>query len=207
MVFRWFSSAVYGVYSFAHYSMVPKWETVGQRPGGEYRIFRTDIVQRRHPVHLHVSEFVVVHPHSWVNILPITPENEVVMIHQYRHGIDDVTLEIPGGMVEPGEDPREAGMRECTEETGFAGIERAEYLGEVHPNPAFLSNTCYSYVWLNCTLHSEQKLDRNEDIVVEKIPLEHVAELIRSGRIAHSLVLNAFMLYWMNPAFTNKMFS
>lgn len=183
--------------------MVKKWETVDRRSGHEYRIFRTDLVQRRHPENDHISEFVVVHPHAWVNILPITKENEVVMIHQYRHGIDDVTLEIPGGMVEVGEDPCDAGMRECSEETGFESAERAELLGVVQPNPAFLSNECFSFVWRNCTPAGVQRLDRNEDIAVETVPLERIPDLIRSGRIGHSLVLNAFMLYWMSES-TNR---
>lgn len=183
--------------------MVKKWETVETRRGHEYRIFRTDFVHRRHPQHEHVSEFVVVHPHAWVNILPITSAQEVVMIHQYRHGIDDVTLEIPGGMVEIGEDPCEAGMRECAEETGYGSDDRADLLGVVQPNPAFLSNECFSYVWRGCKESSIQRLDRNEDIAVELISLSRIPELIRSGRIAHSLVLNAFMLYWMNEQ-TNR---
>ncbi|MFM7774516.1 MAG: NUDIX hydrolase [Candidatus Kapaibacterium sp.] len=144
-----------------------------------------------------MSEFVVVHPHAWVNILPITKDDHVVLIHQYRHGIDGVTLEIPGGMVEPGEDPCEAGMRECSEETGFESRLRAELLGVVQPNPAFLSNECFSYVWRDCSAERMQRLDRNEDIAVETVAMERIPELIRSGRIAHSLVLNAFMLFWM----------
>jgi 8-oxo-dGTP pyrophosphatase MutT (NUDIX family) len=120
------------------------------------------------------------------------------MIHQYRHGIDDVTLEIPGGMVEHAEDPAAAGMRECLEETGFASHAEPQLLGVVQPNPAFLSNLCYSYLWRGCERRGAQVLDRNEDIVVESVPLSAIRGLIREGRIAHSLVLNAIMLMWMN---------
>ncbi len=137
--------------------------------------------------------FYVLDSPSWVNIIPLTASGNVILIRQYRHGIDDFTLEVPGGLVEQGEDPRVAAERECVEETGFVGEGTAILLGENQPNPAFLTNTCYSYLWWNCRLQTAQNVDEHEDIEVVEVPLDQIPTLIQTGVIQHALVLTAFL--------------
>jgi len=177
-----------------HQSNPATWETLERRCHAHYSIFTLWTVRRRHPVRDQVAEFVVLEAPTWVNIVPITAEGHVVLVEQYRHGIDTFTLEIPGGMVAPGEDPRSAAERECREETGYASEEPAQLLGINYPNPAFLTNTCYSYLWRGCRRIAEPRWDRHEELAVRLVPLEELPELVRRGQIRHSLVLLA--LFW-----------
>jgi 8-oxo-dGTP pyrophosphatase MutT (NUDIX family) len=144
------------------------------------------------------SNFVVIDSPQWVNIIPITKEGKFVLIEQYRHGNDEITLEIPGGLVEINEDQRMAGERECIEETGFSADNNAIFLGETDPNPAFMNNKCYSYLWLDVERKNDQNLDGNEEIRVLEVDKEQLKNLIRENKIKHSLVLNAFLYYFIH---------
>jgi 8-oxo-dGTP pyrophosphatase MutT (NUDIX family) len=143
-----------------------------------------------------VHEFYILESEDWVNVIPITQQNDVVLIRQYRHGIREVTLEIPGGIVEPDESPEEAASRELLEETGYQGSKMIP-LGVVYPNPAFLNNRCYTYLASNVLLTREQEQDEKEDIEVLLRPLDEIPRLIREGEISHSLVLAAFYRLFM----------
>ena len=178
--------------------MVTRWDTVEVCRRENFKIFDLSLIRRKHPGWGKVSEFVVLDSADWVNIIPVTKQNNVILIEQFRHGINDVTIEIPGGLIESGEEPRFAGERECIEETGYAGSGDAVLLGVTTPNPAFLNNKCYSYLWLDCERKFEQNLDANEDIHVIEVPLKDIYEYIKSGKIRHSLVLNAFFFYFLN---------
>lgn len=181
--------------------MIKKWETIDKNIVGDFKIFSLQRIKRRHPDWNKESSFVALDSPQWVNIIPITPDKKVIFVEQYRHGIDEITLEVPGGLIEPGEAPGKAGMRECAEETGFMAPEPAILLGENYPNPAFLNNKCYSYVWFDCERTKEQSLDGNEDIQVVEIPLDNIQQMILGGKIQHSLVLTAFFFYSMRYGF------
>ncbi len=175
--------------------MIEKWETIDSKEPINLKIFSATMYRRRNLKIKKEGNFVVLDSPLWVNIIPLTVNNEVVLVEQFRHGINDITLEVPGGLVETGEEPRIAAQRECTEETGFAGTGDAVLLGKSEPNPAFLNNFCYSYVWFDCKKVTEQALDGNEDINVITVPLQDIPEMILSGKINHSLVLDAFLFY------------
>jgi 8-oxo-dGTP pyrophosphatase MutT (NUDIX family) len=115
------------------------------------------------------------------------------MIQQYRHGARKVTLEIPGGLVDPGDTPEKAATRELLEETGYQAEELAQ-VGVVNPNPALFNNRCYTYVARNVKKIQDPVLDQAEDIEVVLIPLSDIPELIRNGEIDHAMVITAF--YW-----------
>ncbi len=172
-----------------------KWDTLSREKVEDFKIFQAYRVERRSPDSGKRSKFVTLDSPNWVNIIPITKDKDVVLIEQYRHGSDEVTLEVPGGLVELGEDSRRAAERECLEETGFGSDVEAELLGINRPNPAFMNNFCGSYVWFDCEKKSEQKLDGNEEIETVKYPLEKIKILVAEGKITHSLVLTAFFFY------------
>jgi 8-oxo-dGTP pyrophosphatase MutT (NUDIX family) len=135
---------------------------------------------------------------EWVNIIPVTLDDEIVLVRQFRCGVWSNSLEIPGGMVDPGESPEHAAVRELEEETGYVPG-RVIPLGFVHPNPAIQSNRCHSYLALGCNRTSEVSLDEGEDIEVVLRPRRDIPEMLWNGEITHSLVLAAFLkerLYW-----------
>jgi 8-oxo-dGTP pyrophosphatase MutT (NUDIX family) len=132
---------------------------------------------------------------DWVNVIAVTPASELVMIEQYRHGTETIELEVPGGMIDPKDSsPEAAGIRELREETGYEGT-RATIIGHVYPNPAIMSNTCYSVLLENCECRHPLELDHCEDIVTKLVPVAQIPELIAQGKIRHSLVVVALYAY------------
>ena len=142
--------------------------------------------------------FSVLRAPDWVNVIALTPDDQVVMIRQYRQGTQDITLEIPGGMVDSGEDFMTAGLRELKEETGGVGS-RPEQIGVVAPNPAIQQNHCGTILVRDVVL-GEQNLEGNEEIEVVLYPLTDVSDLIRTGQITHSLVIAAFHFYHLHTS-------
>ncbi|MEE2776244.1 MAG: NUDIX hydrolase [Acidobacteriota bacterium] len=136
---------------------------------------------------------LVMHPTPWVNMIPLRDDGEVVLVRQWRFGTAMPSLEIPGGMVDPGEAPAAASSRELLEETGYGAGKWTE-LGCVHPNPAIMSNECWIYLAEDLQWIEEPRGDGDEEIDVESVQLDDIPELIRSGEITHSLVLAAFHL-------------
>ena len=177
--------------------MLPKpWPIVESRLERTFRIFNLRMDRARSPLSGAEHDFVVIESGPWVNVIALTESREVVLIRQYRHGTRQVTLEIPGGMVEAGDTPLSAAQRELLEETGC----RAESwidLGYVHPNPALQDNRCHTFLALGATRPGPQALDEKEDIAVCLRPLAEVPRLIREGEISHALVIAAFWRYYM----------
>ena len=172
--------------------MVTNWEKLESQAIGDFRIFRIRVDSSRSPRTGQIHRFFVLEAADWVNVIPLTPQGNVVMIYQFRHGTAEVTLELPGGMVDTadGELAISAG-RELREETGYEA-EAIIRLGSVAPNPAFLDNRCHSFLALNARRVAEVALDGAEDIAFVEIPLSHIPNLIRSGEITHSLTIAAF---------------
>lgn len=159
-------------------------------------IFEVQLKRARSYMSGKEHNFFVLHSPMWVNVLPITEEGEVLLIRQYRLGQEDFTLEIPGGLVEPTEAPDVAAQRELLEETGY-GQGRLSLLGRIQPNPATHDNWCYSYLSQGVRRLGEQQLDATEEVELRVTPLEEIPGLIREGEISHSLVLNAFLYYFL----------
>jgi len=177
--------------------MIIKWETIEKKEIADYKIFKAIKVRRRHPEQNKEAEFVILNSPNWVNIIPITKNNEILLIEQYRQGTDSITLEIPGGLIENGEQPIDAAKRECIEETGYASSEDLILTGISYPNPAFLTNQCFSYAWMDVENKYQQHFDIDEDIRVIPTPIPEVKKLIMDGRINHSVILTAFFYFFL----------
>jgi 8-oxo-dGTP pyrophosphatase MutT (NUDIX family) len=137
------------------------------------------------------GDFVFLDSVDWVNVIAVTPDEQVVMIEQYRHGLGEVTLEVPGGMVDDDESPADACRRELAEESGYVGT-AAEIIGCVSPNPAIQNNRCYTGLVREAVLGEQVDFDSHEEIAVRLVDLKEVPDLIRRGVIHHALVMCAF---------------
>lgn len=182
--------------------MRPKpWKLISSRAKEYYKIFNIRTDRALSPRTKKEHDFYILESSDWVNVLPLTPAKEVVLIRQYRHGIRQVTLEIPGGIVEEGDSPEKAARRELFEETGYRAA-KMRFLGRVHPNPAFLDNWCHTFLAEEACLAGDQAQDEKEDIEVVLCPLEEIPGLIREEKITHALVLVAFYLFFSRRSST-----
>ncbi|MBI4026198.1 MAG: NUDIX hydrolase, partial [Verrucomicrobia bacterium] len=171
-------------------SSIKPWCVLKSQPLNDYKIFSTrrDCVVSPRTGETH--DVYVLEGASWVNVLALTKERQIVLVQQYRHGLREITWEIPGGVMDDGETPEAGAARELLEETGYQGI-NARVLGKVHPNPAFQNNVCYTILIEDVQLVRAPRLDGMEDIAVKLTTEEEFGCMIADGRIAHGLVVVA----------------
>jgi len=162
------------------------WEKLSSRyiHKGPWATLRTDKCEM--PNGHVVEDYYVLEYSNWVNAVAITEDNKVLMVHQYRHAAEIVSLEIPGGVIDPGEKPEEAMRRELLEETGYQ-FDDIELLSVVYANPSTANNHTYCYLARGGKKVQEQHLDEQEDIVVEEFTLAEVKDLLLNNKIAQSL--------------------
>jgi ADP-ribose pyrophosphatase len=168
----------------------PKWTKLQTEKVQDLILFNSHFTGYENPRNQQKVKAVILDAPDWVNIVALTAGEQVVMVEQFRFGLNKPTLEIPAGIIEPGEDPQLAACRELNEETGY-NSEKWEYLGYVEPNPAFLTNKCHHYLAAQAVRTHLPELDQGEDILVKTLDLESLKEEIRSGRMRHSLAITA----------------
>ena len=169
------------------------WEVVETERVQECKVFAVSRRMARSPRTGEVHPFFCIEADERVNVVPITADHHLVMVRQYRHGSRDVTLEIPGGIVDPGEAPAEAAARELLEETGYRA-ERVEPIGSVNPNPALFGNRCHTFLASGAVPVAVIQNTQLEETSIELVPVGEIPEQLRRGRIDHALVVAA--LYW-----------
>ncbi len=174
-----------------------KWDILSTRTDRSFRYFNLRTDHARSPRTGESFDFIVLEAPVWVNVIPITPENEIVLVRQYRHGIRENTLEIPGGLVENKDAPELTAARELEEETGYRS-DSVIHLGWVYPNPAVQNNRCHTCLAGNAVRTGSQRQDDREDIEVVLCPVADIPDLIRQGQISHALVIAAFHLYFLS---------
>lgn len=171
------------------------WQRLGDEVLLRYKVFEVRKSRRRSPRTGADIGFFLIDTPDWVNVVAITDADELVLVRQFRHGSEKVSLEIPGGLIDPHEtDPAAAAARELREETGYAA-ERLELLGVMNPNPALFTNRCSAWLATGCRRVGDLAMDPGEDIEVMTVPIAAVDGLIRSGAIDHALVLAA-LAFW-----------
>lgn len=125
-----------------------------------------------------------------MQVIALTPDGRLVLVNQFRFGTDTFSLELPGGVIEAGEDPVTAGVRELREETGFEGAS-ARLLASIHPNAAIQNNRCHLVFVEGAILRGDADLDEDEEIEVTATPVDEVLALARAGRVTHCITLAA----------------
>jgi ADP-ribose pyrophosphatase len=165
------------------------WEIVESKEIADCRVFkvREDLSQNGDKR----AKFYVIENTDWVNVVAITKDERIVLIEQFRHGIGEITLEIPGGMIDGDESPETAARRELLEETGFSAKEFV-LLGKSRPNPAIQNNWVHHFAALGAEKYEEVKFDEHESVITKLCPIDSIPNLMKSGEITHSLVLAAF---------------
>lgn len=171
--------------------MIRPWQKIGSQSLGDFRIFTVRSDRAVSPRTGKEHDFFIIDCVNWVNLIAVTPDNQLVMVEQYRHGTNTVELEIPGGMLDREDaSPVIAGVRELREETGYEG-ENARVIGEIFPNPAIMSNTCHTVLVENCRLKHAVEFDHGEDLLTRLVPVADLTRLVAAGRIRHAVVVVA----------------
>jgi len=169
------------------------WTLLNSRYIAKYKVLRLREDRYRFEPTRAEADFVVADSVDWAMVIPITDGGEVVFIRQYRHGVRQVVLEIPGGLLDPDEPAEETAERELREETGYAA-QNVRRLGQLLPNPAHHNAHCHVFVAEGCRLAGDQRLDPFEQIEVVPRPLDAVDEMMRNGELCHAQVIAAFAL-------------
>jgi ADP-ribose pyrophosphatase len=173
---------------------IMRWTSLGSRIMYRCRLFAVRCDNSRSPRTGATHDFFVIETRDWVNVVPITADRRVVMVRQFRHGIRDLTLEVPAGVIDA-TDPSAAAaaQRELREETGYA-CHGVTPLGTVHPNPALMNNRCHMFVAQGVELAGPTAWDHTEELEVVTVPLADVPALIREGKVTNALTVVAFHL-------------
>ena len=171
--------------------MIKPWKTLSSKPVGDFRIFTIRSDCKLSPRTQLEHDFFVIDCVNWVNVIGITPDQQLIMVEQYRHGSNTVELEIPGGMMDTGDiSPAATGVRELREETGYEG-QNAQLIGQIFPNPAIMSNLCFTVMLENCHCIHPVEFDHGEDLITRLVSIADIPQLVASGKIRHSLVVVA----------------
>ncbi len=164
------------------------WKLLKQTPGPELKVFNSRFEQRLNPRNGKELECLILDSKDWVNIVALTPAKETVLVKQFRFGSGAVTIEIPGGVIDPGEAHEAAARRELKEETGYVST-KWTYLGASEPNPAILNNLCHHWLAEDVEKKYEMNLDDGEDITIITACLDEITAAVKSGRLRHALAL------------------
>ncbi len=175
-----------------------RWKTLNKEILNDYRIFKTYSVKRRSPDTGKQGEFFLVEPPNWMTVVPVLKnangEDCFLLVKQYRHGSDSITLEFPAGMVDPGEDVINTVNRELKEETGYRA-NNITLVSEINPNPAFMTNKISTFVARDLVLCGGQELDEHEEIESLIVPIKEFEDMLGGDLINSAIMVQAYYFY------------
>lgn len=172
-----------------------RWDLIDDTILQPCRVWDLRARRYRHPKSGQEGEFYYLDSRDWALVVARTVEGEIILVRQFRWGADELCWEIPGGIVDAGEDPVEAGLRELREETGYVAAS-GTLIGQCRPNPAILNNYCKVIFADGCRLsEAGTEWDEHEELEVRALPEATVLEWARNGKIGHALALVGLFYY------------
>lgn len=174
------------------------WLSTNRKRLGDFKIFSIDSIKRTSPDTGISGEFYLVTPPEWMMVIPVLrnekDEECFLLVKQYRHGSDSVTLEFPAGMVEPDEEVKTTAVRELAEETGYeAGF--VQKIGQINPNPAFMTNSTTTFIAKDLVKTGVQQLDEHEEIETLLMPIIEFDKLVGGPQVNSAITLQAYLFY------------
>jgi ADP-ribose pyrophosphatase len=136
------------------------------------------------------DDYYVLEYPDWVTAVAVTKDNKIIMVRQYRHAADIISLEVPGGVIDGDESPETGIRRELQEETGYT-FDKCELLATLYPNPATSTNRTFAYLLTGGVKTHDQHLDEHEILVVEEYTIEEVKQLLKDNKIAQCIHISA----------------
>ncbi len=170
------------------------WRELTRETVADCRVFTVERSLAASPLDGTAHAFHRIRSADWVQLLPITADDEAVLVRQYRHGAQRFTLEVVGGLIDADEDPATAALRECLEETGYR-VRTARPLGVSNPNPALFSNRLHSFYALDAEPESAIQNTGTEVTEAVLVPVSELENLLVSGEIDHALVAATLWRY------------
>lgn len=181
-------------------SNLTKWVCERSEEGPDLKMFKARFDYMKNPRNDKSEKMVILESEDSVNVIALTPSDDMVFVRQYRFGIRQVTLELPGGLVEPGELQEHAARRELLEETGFAGA-HWEPLGSIGSNPVFMDSYIHHWLVTGVEPVTTQSLDDGEEVFIELIPVQEVERRMWEGDFGHPHTVSALMRYFAHRNF------
>ena len=167
------------------------WKLLNSEPAIDLNIVKIRHDYYRNPRNEKTVKVIAIEGNNAANVIAKTKAGKIILVRQFRFGIADYTLEIPGGMIDEGEDVLTAAQREVQEETGYIG-ENWQYLGNILANPVWMDSTIHHYYMDNAVVKHELALDEAEDVEIILLTPEEVYQKIENGEIKHPHTISAF---------------
>jgi 8-oxo-dGTP pyrophosphatase MutT (NUDIX family) len=174
--------------------LLQKWSVAASRVvlADTWMHLRADRVVTQRGVTL-APYYVLQYP-DWAVVVALTDDDRLVLVRQYRHGIGEIGLELPGGVVDAEDgDPRAAAIRELAEETGFHSAD-VRHVSSLCANPATQTNRLHTFLAVGAVQAAAARPEASEDLVVELIPVADVLAGLRSGLVSQSMQVSAIVL-------------
>lgn len=167
-----------------------KWDLVEKVFHADCRIYQVHKYICVHPVDHRKGDFYVMECPDWAQVLALTPDRKIIMVQQFRFGSQQLSWEVPGGVLDVGEDPVFGAERELFEETGYRGT-TPKVIGWNYPNPALQNNKTHYVLVENCEYVGGHSHDLDEEFAMKTISLDDAFRWIKAGMVTHTIAMSA----------------